>query len=305
MSRHKTPLRYPGGKQRLAPFVAEVIDTNGLRGCHYAEAYAGGAGIALELLLAGLVEHVHLNDNHYAVYAFWKSVLEETEKLCRKISSASLTVEEWKNQRAIFRHPKNHSRFDIGFSLFYLNRCNRSGIPEGGIIGGLDQTGNYKMGARFMRNELIKRIEAVAEKRYQITIRNQDAEKFILEYLPCLPTNSLIYCDPPYFNKADRLYRNHYQSSDHQRIAQVIQNQACPNWIVSYDDVPAIHAWYSGRKSFVYELAYSASKVRQGQEAFFFSDALKVPTDSSLSYVSAGLEGRLVSLSYEQMGNAF
>ena len=72
MSRYKTPLRYPGGKQRLAPFIRELLTANNLLGTEYAEPYAGGAGIAMELLINGEVSRIHLNDKDYAVYCFWR-----------------------------------------------------------------------------------------------------------------------------------------------------------------------------------------------------------------------------------------
>jgi DNA adenine methylase len=304
-SRIRTPLRYPGGKQRLAPFIKEVLKANGLVGGDYAEAYAGGAGIAIALLLGGSVGHIHLNDNNFGVYAFWKSVVEEGEKFCRRISSISLTVEEWRRQRDILWHTDQHCRFDVGFSLFYLNRCNRSGIPTGGIIGGMDQTGNFKMDARFPKNELIRRIEAVASRSREITVKNMDAEKFITGHLGTLPKKSLVYCDPPYFHKADRLYSNHYKAVDHARIAKIIQNKIKQPWIVSYDNVPEIQSNYAKRKSFVYELQYNAAEVRMGSEVFFFSDNLNLPKKSVLPYVNFGLESRMVDMAYATTENYF
>ena len=42
-----SPLRYPGGKTVLAPFLQELLLENNLQGGIYAEPYAGGAGAAL------------------------------------------------------------------------------------------------------------------------------------------------------------------------------------------------------------------------------------------------------------------
>lgn len=170
MSRHKTPLRYPGGKQKLAPFLLEVLAANRLVNGHYAEPYAGGAGVAVELLIAGKVSHIHLNDSSRAIYAFWHSVLNHTQEFSRRIASASLTVAEWRRQKEILSRPSEFDDLDLGFSLFFLNRCNRSGIPSG-VIGGLNQTGKWKMDARFPRNELITRIEAIAAKKKAITLK--------------------------------------------------------------------------------------------------------------------------------------
>ncbi|BCM11182.1 DNA adenine methylase [Ralstonia nicotianae] len=290
MSRYRTPLRYPGGKQKLAPFIVELLRENDLIGGHYAEPYAGGAGVALELLLDNLVSKVHLNDSSVPVYAFWKSVVSKPDELCRMISTASLTVEEWRRRRDIVRNPRGHSQLEVGFSAFYLNRCNRSGVLSGGLIGGLAQNGEWRMDARFSRNELIRRIEVIATRSDSIVLKNWDAERFIQEHIPKLPENSLVYCDPPYFEKASRLYLNSYRPSDHERIAEIIQNGIVRKWVVSYDSAPEILGYYANRRSFLYDLQYNASRVYKGKEVFVFSDDLSLPRSSKLPYIDHAIQ---------------
>lgn len=290
MTTYKTPLRYPGGKQRLWPFLDEVLDRNNLIGAHYAEPYAGGAGIAFELLLRKRVAKIHLNDSCVAVHAFWHSILNETEKFCRRISRASLTVDEWKKQREVFKNRRVADRFDLGYAMFYLNRCNRSGILTGGLIGGLAQAGKWKIDARFPRNELITRIEAIAARRNAIRIRNWDAERFLIDYVPKLPARTLVYCDPPYFKKADRLYPNHYKAPDHARIAHVIQTKLKLPWLVSYDSCPEILSHYAERRTFRYLLQYNAAKAYKGAELFICSDKIELPAESRLPAIDAGLK---------------
>lgn len=289
MARHGTPLRYPGGKQKITPFIREVLETNDLTGGHYVEPYAGGAGVAIELLLCGEVSKIHLNDSCKRIYAIWWSILNEPEAFCRKIRNASLTVEEWRRQQAIMKSDETEGKLELGFSAFYLNRVNRSGILTGGLIGGLNQTGPWKMDARFPRNELIRRVELVASKKKQIAIRNWDAERFIAEYLPRLGGDSLVYFDPPYYRKAERLYLNHYGPDDHTRLAKKIQSEVKLPWLVSYDGAAEIQTLYKSRKSFLYFLQYNAAKCYEGSEFFAFSDKLKIPKESSLSFIQQGL----------------
>lgn len=291
MNRYNSPLRYPGGKQKLAPFVSEVMRENGLLGGHYVEPYAGGAGVAVELLLKGDAAAIHLNDSCTAVHAFWKSVLKETDEFCRRISRASLTVDEWRRQKTILMQRDEHSLLDVGFSLFYLNRVNRSGIVSGGLIGGLAQDGDWRMDARFPRSELIRRVENIARKRKSIHLRNWDAERFIQTYVPRLPEATLVYCDPPYFEKAERLYLNHYQPEDHRRIAEVIQRMEHP-WMVSYDSAPEILRCYGRRRAFLYGLQYNASKAYVGTEVFLFSDRIKLAPGSSVAAIGNVLASR-------------
>jgi DNA adenine methylase len=289
MSKNRTPLRYPGGKQKLTPFIRELLIENALINGQYAEPYAGGAGVAIELLLNNDVSCIHLNDSSFPIYAFWNSVISNPEEFCRRIRSASLDVDEWKRHREILQKPVGHDEFAVGFSTFYLNRCNRSGILSGGLIGGLAQTGEWKMDARFPRNELICRIEAIAEKRNSITVHNLDAEKFILEYIPDLPENTFVYCDPPYFEKSSGLYLDRYKMQDHIRIANVIQEHLLRRWAVSYDSVPEVLGYYGGRRHFSYSLQYNALEAYKGQEVFIFSDDTLVPRNSSITYIDDGM----------------
>lgn len=295
MSKHRTPLRYPGGKQRLAPFFLELLVENSLVGGHYVEPYAGGAGVAMELLLSNKIGHIHLNDSALPIYLFWKSVLHRSEELCRRIYNASLTVDEWKKRKTIVQDPLGQDELDVGFSVLYLNRCNRSGVISGGLIGGLEQKGTWKMDARFPRNELIRRIEVIASRKEAISLQNWDAEKFMLEYIPMLPENTLVYCDPPYFEKCGRLYMNHYKKDDHFRLAKVIQDKLVRKWVVSYDGVPDVLDAYSNRRTFLYDLQYNASRVYKGKEVFIFSDNIKIPTSSSLPYIDEAIDLALSS----------
>ena len=291
MSRYNTPLRYPGGKQKLTPFILEILEANNLVGGEYAEPYAGGAGVAIELLLSGKVARIHLNDASKAVYSFWRAIIDQTAEFTRRVAAAALTIEEWRRQKEILSRPEEFDDLDLGFSLFFLNRCNRSGIPSGGVIGGIEQKGEWKMDARFSRNELIRRIEAIALQGGNICLHNLDAETFIMDHLPALPENSLVYCDPPYFKKANRLYLNHYKPEDHERISIVIQAGLGTHWLVSYDSVPQIHAFYEERRWLHYDLNYHANRARTGTEAFYFSDDLTIPVYSSLPAINRALEG--------------
>lgn len=205
------------------------------------------------------------------------------------ISRCMLNIEEWRYQREVLRHPNDHSLLDLGFATFYLNRTNRSGVLGGGVIGGLSQTGRWKIDARFPRNELICRIELIASLKGSISLYNLDAEVFFRDNLKNLPEDSLVYIDPPYFEKASRLYLDHYKTNDHARISKVIQDMRKIKWVVSYDGVAEILNYYSDRRKFLYELQYNASRAYKGSEVFIFSDEMVIPRNSVLHYVDAAL----------------
>jgi len=277
MAKIATPLRYPGGKSGLSGFVKLIFAANDLMDGEYAEPYCGGAGVAMELLQSEFVHRVHLNDVDPAIYAFWWSVFNETESLCRKISNTKLSVANWRRQRGVFNAPKNRSKLELGFSAFYLNRVNRSGILSAGPIGGFEQNGEWGMDARFNRPALISMIESIAKFKDRTVLYQEDAEEFIRKIVAKLPSRSLIYLDPPYVVKGQRLYLNAYEEEDHVAIASTIQKVEHLPWIVSYDNADLITKLYAQRRSMAYTIGYSANIRSNGSEVIIFSDGMRVP----------------------------
>ena len=274
---YDSPLRYPGGKARLAQFVIDLIRLNNLVGGQYAEAYAGGAGVALRLLYLEYVSQLHLNDIDPAVYAFWTAVLNHTEDLVRMVKDTPTTLEERRRQKSIYRDSSSDV-LHLGFATFYLNRTNRSGIIHGGVIGGNEQAGEYKIDARFNRDDLARRIEKVASYSSRIKLHNKDAVDFINDDIIRLPGKSLVYFDPPYYANGHRLYRNTYRHDDHARIAQLVSSVETP-WIVSYDNAPEIRHLYSSYRQQTFGLGYSANARYEGTEVMIFGDGLRTPTE--------------------------
>lgn len=276
-----TPLRYPGGKGKLTNFIRLVFEQNKLLDGHYVEPYAGGAGIAISLLLLDYASCIHLNDLNSSVYAFWHSVINEPNELCQRIRDAEVSMDEWYRQKAVQNDPKNHCLLDLGFSTFFLNRTNRSGIIWGGVIGGKNQTGQWKLDARFNKQDMCKRIEKIAFYSSRIRLYNLDAAHLIKELLPSLPKKTLVYLDPPYYVKGQGLYENHYAHDDHVAIAELVKAQIKLPWIVSYDHAPEIINMYNDCPAITYGINYSAADRYKGGEVMFFSEKLIIPCVAS------------------------
>lgn len=286
---HASPLRYPGGKAKLTPFFKRLLELNRLCDGHYAEAYAGGSGLALSLLYAEYVRYVHINDLDRAVYAFWHSVLARTDDFCRLIERRPLNPDEWRRQRRIVESKNDADLFELGFAAFYLNRTSRSGIiASGGMIGGNKQRGQWKLDARFNRAALVERVRRVASYKRRITLTRLDAIDFLCTMAIELPDNSLTYLDPPYFVKGQRrLYADFYKVGDHADVADTLA--AFPHrWVVSYDYAPEILTLYQNYGCFVYDLRYSAQDRYDGAETIFFSPDLKVPPLSLVNGLGSG-----------------
>lgn len=297
-----SPLRYPGGKNKLSAFIAKVCVENNING-HYVEPYSGGASVALFLLLEGFVNKVTINDKDRSIYAFWHSVLNNTEALCEMIENVELTVEEWNRQREVQHNKKSADLLTLGFSTFYMNRTNRSGIINAGPMGGMDQSGNYLIDCRFNKTNLISRIKRIAKEKKNIRLYKKDAIKLIDKIQNESENNNVVfYFDPPYYLKASSLYMNHYEDKNHKIVSDKIKSIQNIRWIVSYDNVPEIRELYSDCAKKEFEFKHTAYEIREGKEVLFFSDCLKEPSIENWNPLKFKLkrENNIANIIYQQ-----
>lgn len=276
-----TPLRYPGGKGRLGAWLAATIQHNAMSQHWYVEPYAGGAGAAMYLLLNERVAGVVINDADPAISAFWWTLVNDTDRLVSLISETPVTMDIWYQQQDVLANAKKYDKTDLGFATFFLNRTNRSGIIRGGVIGGRSQTGKYKLDARYKKENLINRIRHIAAKKDQIELHQLDAMDLVQNELPRHDRKHLIYLDPPYFNKAEQLYRNFYNPEDHKNISDIVKNLDIP-WIVTYDNCEEIRRIYSDAKCEEFSLHYSTHLARPVAKEILAYGNLELPTPPKL-----------------------
>lgn len=267
-----SPLRYPGGKNKTYQYIKYLVENNNID--TYIEPFCGGAAVALKLLLNNNVKKIMLNDFDRSVYAMWFSILHDTDSFIKKVKEAVFTIEEWDKQQDIQRNKENVDLLTLGFSTFYLNRTNRSGIIQAGPIGGRAQMGNYKMDCRYNTEVLIKKIELIAKNKNRINLYNIDAIEFIKNNIN-RTKRSLTFFDPPYYVKGKQLYTNFYEHIDHLELRETIDKYMSKHkWILTYDFHEEIQNMYSKFEHFPYMLNYSAGNSKKGIEYIFFSEEL-------------------------------
>lgn len=278
-------MRYPGGKAVLTDFLAETLAANRLYDGTYVEPFAGGAGAALNLLYGEYVQQIILNDLDPCVYAIWNAIMKQKNRLIDMIAETPVSIEEWRLQRDIYLHQKSHSRIKVAFASFFLNRCNRSGIiVKAGPIGGKNQSGKWKINARYNKDDLIKKIEKIHMFKDRIKFYNMDAISFLKNVIvkKAILQKTLVYLDPPYYCKGSQLYLNHFESKDHLKLSKYILNQTDYLWLMTYDDVPDIRNLYQNCHCVPFHLSYSVQEHKRGNELLIYNPELKIPTNNGL-----------------------
>lgn len=267
-----SPLRYPGGKAALAGLFGDIIDALGIERARYIEPYAGGVGAGIALLREGIVEELVVNDIDPAVHAFWKSAVSDNANLVDMVASVPLTIDEWQKQREVYRSRDERDSLGLGFAFFFMNRTNRSGILNAGVIGGQSQEGRYRIDARFNRATLIERLTAIGDLANRITVTDLDGRTVIQRYAQ--DDRAFMYIDPPYVQAGSQLYLNAFEGRDHTALAAMVNTIDKAHWLITYDTAPLIEKLYREHFQCRLELTYSAHRPGRAEELLVASPAV-------------------------------
>lgn len=296
-----SPLRYPGGKAKITQFVGHLLDLNKVSGT-YIEPFAGGAGVALNLLYTGKIQTIVINDLDDGVYSFWNTVLTEPEYLIRRIKETPFdyatpdTLPEpavlqsiWEEHRYRYDVNRYHDMREKAFDFFMLNRANVSGVIKAGPIGGTRQDGKYNISARFNKKTLIDRLELVYRHRDRIKATNFEASHFLAllsQGRICDTSDALVYLDPPYYVQGKHLYNCYATDRIHELVSyQLLENDW--NWLLTYDTAPQIYDLYPSEQvqKFEYGIHYSANKKGTFQEYMFAANSLAIESFANVKLV--------------------
>ncbi len=262
------PLRYPGAKRQLVPYITNLLESNNLAGCTFFEPYAGSAVVGLELLKKNIIIKLILVERDVLIYSFWKCVFTHCDDLCKRIESLSIDLDCWLSFKPLrnITSPNDYDLIDLGVAGLFFNRTNFSGIINANPIGGINQTSSYKINCRFNKPVLIDLIKKLSLFKDKIEVHWDDALKFMNKTKSSFISDTcFVYFDPPYYAKGKQMYRHYYTSSDHKALASFVRQSVYFDWLISYDDEPYICGLYSGMgaKYRPFYLDYSASSGKR------------------------------------------
>lgn len=267
-----SPLRYPGAKRRLAGYIRRSLEINSLKPELFIEPFAGGASVSIQLLNDGMVEQIGIADKDPLISAFWKTAFFDSDWLIEQVESMPITLDRWKE----LKHETQIDRRSRAIACLFLNRTSFSGIlaPSAGPIGGYAQSSPYSIECRFPRTTLVRRIkqlQCLADRVAFVWGLSWPAtlsRVARMQEMNTLPLNALYYFDPPFFNKADRLYTHYFTERDHLRLRDVVTSLTAP-WILSYDSPDDVKRLYGGitSTSTQVNMLYSSSKNGGSRQA--------------------------------------
>jgi DNA adenine methylase len=274
-----SPLRYPGGKGRLAPYISTLMSWQDPLPEIYAEPFAGGAGVALKLLVDGDVDRIHINDLNPGIAAFWRAVFDAPEEFADMIDSEDVSLDAWHRWRDVYLNPEGVDDLSLGFATFFLNRTNRSGILTARPIGGLDQAGTWKIDARFNRPNLSGRVRFLGDFAARVTVTELDA-RVMIRSLGEEASRYFVYVDPPYLVQGDQLYMSGLSADDHQGVADALA-ETDARWLLTYDaDARVTATLYATHRCLEFDIRHNAHRNHLGQEYAVFAPNLVVPDDT-------------------------
>ena len=254
----------------MAEFVREVVKRSTHSPVTYVEPFAGGAAIAIGLLVGGDVETAIIGDADPAIAAFWRAATTQPDQFADRVAECDVTIDTWHGQARILTQGARGDDLALGFAAFFLNRTNHSGILRARPIGGLDQTGPWPLDCRFNKQSLLKRLSVIADLADRVHVHEGDALK-LLRRTSAIDGSVFVYADPPYLTKSSHLYLDTMTFAAHKQLASDLRSSsAC--WMVSYDvDDRVANELYPQERILRFGLRHSAGRTHVGQELMAFS----------------------------------
>ena len=241
----RSPLRYPGGKSRVAKLLAPYIPEH----TEYREIFFGGGGVFFHKPKA---RRNWVNDLHPGLHALWKTLRDHFdvfEALCRAQDASDLraTFQKWIDRDDLMKARGDDALMERAVQYYFINRtvwtgrvvydpARRSRLyfsnPEG--------WGNLE--------KKLAHLRACSEKLQGVRITNVPFEECLAEATP----DTFLYADPPYYRDSldtacSKLYEGHFAIEAHTLLRDLLAASPAKA-MISYDDRPEVRKLYADKK---------------------------------------------------------
>ena len=237
-----SPLRYPGGKNRVAKRFTQYFPEH----TDYREIFAGGAAVFFQKPLA---RKNWLNDLHYGLYAFYVAVrdrFDEFAALCREqTGDLRSRFDYWVSRRNLMEADGDEDILERAVQYFFINRT----VWGGRVVYDAARASRLY----FSNPQGLGNIEKKLSHLRQVSAKLQGVRVTCLDFTECLSNvvaDTFVYADPPYFRDStcsptDKLYDQSFDVQDHIRLAEALRNTPA-KVMLSYDDCPQVRRLYDG-----------------------------------------------------------
>jgi DNA adenine methylase len=260
----KSPLRYPGGKQKAIPQIAHYLPPTFKE---FREPFVGGGSVFFHVLQKYPSMPCWVNDLNLELYYFWHQVKTNLPELVESVWKV-------KNQtidgRALFKSlavadTSTMSPLERGVRFFVLNRISFSGTIESGGYSDASFKGRFT-------NSSMDRLAALHGCFVNTRVTNFDYSTLLTE-----PGEDVfIFLDPPYLSKTkSKLYGKKgdlHTCFDHSRFAKLM-SECSHKWLITYDNCEQVRHHFSFAYIYEWELQYGMNNYKQpyadkGKELF-------------------------------------
>lgn len=244
---YRSPLRYPGGKQKAIDKIAEHMPA---RAKEFREPLVGGGSVFFHARSVDFAHTYWINDAFKELMSFWQ-IVQDSESCARlafdleRFRAGFSSADEIRDYFLTARNEVPEHSFREAFLFFFFNRVTFSGTTR---AGGFSRAASL---SRFTASS-IERLAPMPAALKDVRITCQDFEAVILE-----PGDDVfIFLDPPYFT-ATKLYGHNgsLHAFDHWKLAKILQ-QTSHRFLITYDDCAEIRDLYKWANIKDWQLQY-------------------------------------------------
>jgi len=255
MKQLKTPLRYPGGKSRAVPKLAQYFPDL-KRYDEFREPFLGGGSVALYVTKMNPLIKVWVNDLYEPLVNFWQQLQMFGPDMQRKLVELRSRYPDQGSARGLFLEAKDllndktQSPFDRAISFYVANKCSFSGLTESSSFSRQASDNNFSM----------RGIERLSD--YSKIIENWRITNYSYDYLMDGNMGAFMYLDPPYDIK-DNLYGNKgsmHKGFDHDKFASDCDSNNM-DMMVSYNSSQLIKERFKSWKAIEFAHTYTMRSV--------------------------------------------
>ena len=248
----KSPLRYPGGKSRVADIIIKQFPSFD----EYREPFLGGGSVFIRQKQLFPMRKFWINDAYFDLFNFWKISQTQVQDLIEKVSELKSKYENGKELFYFLKTNRNiFNSLELASAFFIFNRITFSGTT---LSGGYSESA---FRGRFTASS-IERLKPMQKLLENVEITNFDYEKLVAKD----GENVFLYLDPPYFSAQKSLLYgkkgNLHKNFDYEKFA--LNLKTCRHkWLVTLDDCEYIRELFSFAKITPLQFAYGMRNVKE------------------------------------------